>query len=98
MWFAFASGRIRVLLCLSLLLLLLCCNHVDSIRIFPGNAVANVKFTRANGMQHNNTKEKEDLFNKYFTGPRSSDLTNTTQKGFGETKRVIPSCPDPLHN
>ena len=71
--------------------------QVGAIRVFPGNAVANVEFShRIKG-----SKSKEDLFNKYFSGRRTFGLTptnNTTQKGFDESKRRVPSCPDPLHN
>ncbi|KAI8527667.1 hypothetical protein RHMOL_Rhmol12G0093700 [Rhododendron molle] len=42
-----------------------------------------------------------DLFKKYFNRS-ASDLNtssrNSTHKGFQESKRTVPSCPDPLHN
>ncbi|CAK9149333.1 unnamed protein product [Ilex paraguariensis] len=41
-------------------------------------------------------KNQSDISGKYFSG-RVLDL-NSTQKGFQENKRAVPSCPDPLHN
>nr|KYP44490.1 hypothetical protein KK1_034010 [Cajanus cajan] len=86
----FAGGRRLLFLYVSLLMLVvlqMC--HVGAIRVFPPNAVPNVEF---------NKKSKEDLFNKYFSGRNHLAPSNTTQKGFDETKRRVPSCPDPLHN
>ncbi|KAI8539127.1 hypothetical protein RHMOL_Rhmol09G0156900 [Rhododendron molle] len=45
-------------------------------------------------------QNQNDLLRKYFNG-RASDLstnTSSTQIGFQESKRRIPSCPDALHN
>ncbi|KAK7343399.1 hypothetical protein VNO77_12107 [Canavalia gladiata] len=67
--------------------------QVGAIRVFPGNAVTNVEFSYSNM----DKKRKEDLFNKYFGG-RTLGPSNATQKGFKESKRRVPSCPDPLHN
>ncbi|XP_027367200.1 CLAVATA3/ESR (CLE)-related protein 27 [Abrus precatorius] len=66
---------------------------VGAIRVFPGNAVGNVEFSHGNM----DNKSKEDLYHKYFSG-RTLGPSNTTQKGFDESKRRVPSCPDPLHN
>lgn len=52
----------------------------------------------------NNKKNKasttEDLFRRFFSGISSSSASkfNQTEKGFEESKRRVPSCPDPLHN
>lgn len=70
--------------------------QVGAIRVFPGNAVANVEFSHGN-MDNNKSKE-EDLFKKYFSGRTHLGPSNTTQKGFDDSKRRVPSCPDPLHN
>ncbi|CAL5189276.1 unnamed protein product [Lathyrus oleraceus] len=56
--------------------------QVGAIRV-----VAKVKFSH--GIVDN--KGKEDLFHKYFSG-------RTSNKQFDESKRKVPSCPDPLHN
>ncbi|CAL0318096.1 unnamed protein product [Lupinus luteus] len=66
-------------------------SQVEAIRVFPSNADAKVKFSPSNV----DKKNKEDLLNKYFSG---RTLGNTTQKGFDESKRRVPSSPDPLHN
>lgn len=102
MWF----GSSRRLLYLSVVVLLVApflqiwfC-QVGAIRIFPANnAVANVEFSR--GIVHiKKSKSKEDLFNKYFFSGRRvfGPSNNRTEKGFDESKRRVPSCPDPLHN
>ncbi|OIW02275.1 hypothetical protein TanjilG_15158 [Lupinus angustifolius] len=68
-------------------------SQVEAIRVFPSNAEAEVKFSFSNV----DKKNKEDLLYKYFSG-RTFGLGNTTQKGFDESKRRVPSSPDPLHN
>ncbi|TKY50833.1 CLAVATA3/ESR (CLE)-related protein 27 [Spatholobus suberectus] len=93
----FAGGRRLLRVSVVMLLVLHMCHtcQVGAIRVFPGNAVANVEFSHGN-MDDN--KSKEDLFNKYFSGRTHLGPSNTTQKGFDESKRRVPSCPDPLHN
>jgi len=103
MWFG--SGRkllyfsMVMFLATTLLQMWVCCHscQVGAIRIFPGNDVANVEFNQ--GVMHNKINNK-DLLNKYFKGRtffRSSNK-NETQMGFDDSKRKVPSCPDPLHN
>ncbi|XP_050374794.1 CLAVATA3/ESR (CLE)-related protein 27 [Argentina anserina] len=41
---------------------------------------------------------KEELFRKFFSGISSASKFNSTDKGFEDSKRRVPSCPDPLHN
>ncbi|KAF9588579.1 hypothetical protein IFM89_013431 [Coptis chinensis] len=41
--------------------------------------------------------KKEEMLKKYFNG-RSYNGFNSTGKGIEESKRRVPSCPDPLHN
>ncbi|KAH7835750.1 hypothetical protein Vadar_029420 [Vaccinium darrowii] len=46
-------------------------------------------------------KNQEDLYQKYFNRSASdlnSNGSNSAQKDFHESKRTVPSCPDPLHN
>lgn len=45
-------------------------------------------------------KSKQDLVHKYFGGTRAfgPPSIKTTQNGFEDSKRRVPSCPDPLHN
>ncbi|CAJ1977538.1 unnamed protein product [Sphenostylis stenocarpa] len=94
-----AGGRRVLYACVLLMLVALHMCHtsqVEGIRVFPGNAVPNVKFSHGN--MNISNKRKEDLFNKYFNGRTHLGPSNTTRKGFDETKRRVPSCPDPLHN
>ncbi|KAL8531694.1 hypothetical protein ACS0TY_008327 [Phlomoides rotata] len=43
-------------------------------------------------------KNQTQIFQGYFNG-RVSDLnTPSTNATFRDNKRVVPSCPDPLHN
>jgi len=95
-----AGGRRVFYACVMLMLVALHTCHtcqVEGIRVLPGNAVPNVE-ELSHGNMNDNNKRKEDLFNKYFDGRTRLGSSNTTQKGFDETKRRVPSCPDPLHN
>lgn len=67
--------------------------QVGAIRVLPSSAMAKVKFNH--GVE--DEKVKEDLLHKHFNR-RTFGLNNGTQKGFDESKRRVPSCPDPLHN
>ncbi|KAJ7943162.1 CLAVATA3/ESR (CLE)-related protein 27 [Quillaja saponaria] len=98
----FAGGRklmylsVVVLLIISVLQMWVFCHsssQVGAIRIFPANAVARVKLNQANV---DKKSKKQDLFHKYFSG--RSFGPNRPQNGFEESKRRVPSCPDPLHN
>ncbi|ESW14904.1 hypothetical protein PHAVU_007G027300 [Phaseolus vulgaris] len=91
-----AGGRRVFYACVMLMLVALHTCQVQGIRVLPGNAEPNVEFSHGN--INDNNKKKEDLFNKYFNGRTPLAPTNTIQKGFDETKRRVPSCPDPLHN
>ncbi|KAK7310045.1 hypothetical protein RJT34_07253 [Clitoria ternatea] len=83
------------LVVLMLMMMWLCLHscHVGAIRVFPSNALSKVKFSH--GIV--DKRVKEDLLRKHFSG-RTFGLSNGTQKGFDESKRRVPSCPDPLHN
>ncbi|KAK9276765.1 hypothetical protein L1049_006301 [Liquidambar formosana] len=83
-----------VLLMISVLQIWVCCDcQAGAIRIFPGNSVAK---GREVVQDMKDKKSKEELFHKYFNG-RAFDF-NTSGNGFEESKRRVPSCPDPLHN
>ncbi|WJX57751.1 hypothetical protein P8452_43278 [Trifolium repens] len=70
-----------------------CCHswQVGAIRVLESNDVGKVKFSH--GIV--DKKEKEDLLHKYFSGRNTFGLSH---KPFDESKRKVPSCPDPLHN
>ncbi|KAL6351233.1 hypothetical protein AAG906_031819 [Vitis piasezkii] len=96
---SFASSRrimfssLVVLLIISLLHIWLCCDcQAGAMRIFPGNGVGEEKGRH----QMKARKSNEDLFRKFFNG--RAFAFNRTAKGFDESKRRVPSCPDPLHN
>ncbi|CAJ1932349.1 unnamed protein product [Sphenostylis stenocarpa] len=69
--------------------------QVGAIRVFPSNAMAKLKFSH---VSEKDEKVKEDPSHKHFSGSTFGLISNATQKGFGEDKRRVPSCPDPLHN
>ncbi|KAF5207044.1 hypothetical protein FRX31_003369 [Thalictrum thalictroides] len=85
-----------------------CCDcKVGAIRILSEDLWAKEKEVvvvveeQSNNMIINNNKKKknikeDDMLKKYFNG-RNFDF-NTTEKGLEDSKRRVPSCPDPLHN
>ncbi|GMP83304.1 hypothetical protein CsSME_00037266 [Camellia sinensis var. sinensis] len=91
MWFSGGRSLIYSSLVVLFLIITTYFSTVGAIRIHPPpppppNGVAIAKQTQ------------NDLFQKYFHG-RAYDLNNnTTQSGFQDSKRRVPSCPDPLHN
>ncbi|KAH7841703.1 hypothetical protein Vadar_033203 [Vaccinium darrowii] len=71
-----------------------------AIRTYPQNRASKHRELITHQTMKNPNKNQNDLFQKYFNG-RASDLsteTNSTQNGFQESMRRIPSCPDALHN
>ncbi|KAG4998601.1 hypothetical protein JHK84_029636 [Glycine max] len=83
----FAGGKKLLYVCVVVMLVVLHICHtcqVGAIRVFPGNAAANVEFSHGN---MDNNKSKEDLFKKYFGGRTHLRPSNTTQKGFDDSKR-----------
>lgn len=54
--------------------------------------------------EYHKQQEREDLLAKYFKGIKSLQFNSTTSVNggggavFDESKRRVPSCPDPLHN
>ncbi|XWS68863.1 hypothetical protein CRYUN_Cryun04dG0130300 [Craigia yunnanensis] len=97
MWFLSSRkllySSMVVLLIISVLHIWVFCDcRAGAMRIFPGKGMR--KITESQGMK--DSEGKGDLFQKYFNG-RSFSF-NRTDKGFEESKRRVPSCPDPLHN
>ncbi|KAB1221059.1 CLAVATA3/ESR (CLE)-related protein 43 [Morella rubra] len=86
-----------VLLIIPVLQIWVCCEYscqAGAIRIHPGNGEA--KVTKEGSRGSLDKKNKEELLRKYFNG-RTFGF-NRTANGFEESKRRVPSCPDPLHN
>ncbi|KAJ6768677.1 CLAVATA3/ESR (CLE)-RELATED PROTEIN 27 [Salix koriyanagi] len=70
-----------------------------AIRLLQENGVSKFKESGNNITTTNNFKSKEEYFRKYFNERgNTSRVFNKTEKGFVESKRRVPSCPDPLHN
>nr|DAD35351.1 TPA_asm: hypothetical protein HUJ06_005991 [Nelumbo nucifera] len=103
---SYAGGRrlilsLVVLLIISVLQIWVCSDcKVGAIRIFPGYynwAKETTEKSDMSVMKKMGKSENEDEFlNKFFNG-RAFDFKRN-QQGFEESKRRIPSCPDPLHN
>ncbi|KAL1343022.1 hypothetical protein AAHE18_09G198900 [Arachis hypogaea] len=75
------------------------CRQVAAIRVFPrGDEPPNVEFSSHRITAVATKIANRDLINKYFNGRTAAAAAATTQKGFDESKRRVPSCPDPLHN
>ncbi|KAK8486368.1 hypothetical protein V6N13_017554 [Hibiscus sabdariffa] len=64
------------------------CCRAGAIRIFPENGMRKMMEIRRVDM--------EDIRN-YYNGTTSFSFKGR-DKGFEESKRRVPSCPDPLHN
>ncbi|MFS8028620.1 hypothetical protein Hanom_Chr16g01512641 [Helianthus anomalus] len=70
------------------------------------NDCCRVKATRISSSLSSSSKDSDDdkrseLYKKFFNGRFTRKINTTTVsngKGFQETKRKVPSCPDALHN
>ncbi|KAB2090977.1 hypothetical protein ERO13_A03G146800v2 [Gossypium hirsutum] len=88
MWF-FSSRRVLnssmvVMLIISVLQIWICSDcRAGAIRVFPGDEMRKMI-------------ERKELFQTYFNGTYFSFKGG--DKGFEDSKRRVPSCPDPLHN
>nr|XP_027095903.1 CLAVATA3/ESR (CLE)-related protein 43 isoform X2 [Coffea arabica] len=107
---SFAGGRTSVMYSsLVVLLIIISVLHiwvfseksggVGALRILPGSRVALEKVDHQTLKKSNSIKNHTQLFREYFR-QRVSDLNSTNQNNgtFQESKRRVPSCPDPLHN
>ncbi|OVA04989.1 hypothetical protein BVC80_1211g53 [Macleaya cordata] len=92
------------LLIISVLQIWVCCDNckVGAIRIFPANNWANHhhydKFLSEKKMKKNSEEMFKRFFNGGAAGRRDFDFNRTEKSGFEDSKRRVPSCPDPLHN
>lgn len=64
---------------------------VGAMRSFPGNDMVKKMVGKKS-----NDEEEDQLFRK-FSGGKDLNFSRS-QNGFEESKRKVPSCPDPLHN
>ncbi|CAN8266489.1 unnamed protein product [Cochlearia groenlandica] len=77
---------LMVILLSSLVYLFCLTSKIGAIRVFretPTKSTAN---------------NQEDLMKKYFGAGKLSPVDSLVGKGIGDSKRTVPSCPDPLHN
>ncbi|KAL3751368.1 hypothetical protein ACJRO7_012227 [Eucalyptus globulus] len=106
------TKRRPVLLQLTILLLLQACVlrdcRANAIRVVPGRIggggggggvliVAEKVTTGQSQVVASHRKTKEELLHKYFDGRRDTAPANPSSV-LEESKRTVPSCPDPLHN
>ncbi|KFK33538.1 hypothetical protein AALP_AA5G026600 [Arabis alpina] len=82
-----------VILLSSLLLhLFLISSRVGAIRVLSETPTT----TTTSPAQANN--KQEDLMKKYFGAVKFPPVDSLVGKGVSDSKRRVPSCPDPLHN
>ncbi|MBA0766029.1 hypothetical protein Gotri_015119 [Gossypium trilobum] len=78
------NSSMVVMLIISVLQIWICSDcRAGAIRVFPGNEMRKMI-------------ERQELFQTYFNG--TSFSFKGSDKGFEDSKRRVPSCPDPLHN
>ncbi|KMT08306.1 hypothetical protein BVRB_6g141730 [Beta vulgaris subsp. vulgaris] len=89
----FAGGKkkslitlLQQLITMLFIFMLLCCS-VRGIRPFPVNAVD----------EDDNVKESDNLLSKFFNNT-SFQFNSSSTSTVDDSKRTVPSCPDPLHN
>ena len=94
-----SSTVVVVLVSLVVLQIWVCCDSckAGAIRIFPENAMAVAELKRES-TKGKVLMSREEVFHKYLRGKSYVNGLNKTEKGFDESKRRVPSCPDPLHN
>ncbi|KAG7558750.1 hypothetical protein ISN45_Aa05g003820 [Arabidopsis thaliana x Arabidopsis arenosa] len=84
-WRSSLTTTLLMVILLSSLLHLFCVySRVGAIRVFPVTPVP--------------AKRQEDLMKKYFGAGKFPPVDSFVGKGISESKRIVPSCPDPLHN
>ncbi|KAE8730271.1 hypothetical protein F3Y22_tig00003041pilonHSYRG01252 [Hibiscus syriacus] len=87
------NSSIVVMLVIYVLQILVCgdCCLAGAIRIFPENGMRKM-------MERKVRNNMEDIQNNFYGTTTSFSFKGRTDKGFEESKRRVPSCPDPLHN
>ncbi|CAI9761978.1 unnamed protein product [Fraxinus pennsylvanica] len=99
---SFSGGRRAVVYSSLIVLLIISVLHIW---VFNENKAEAIRILQEKPMEEveretrtvESAKNQTEIFRKYFNA-RLSDL-NTTENGtFTDSKRRIPSCPDPLHN
>ncbi|KAJ8758490.1 hypothetical protein K2173_000211 [Erythroxylum novogranatense] len=88
-----SSSSLLVVLVFFLLQIWVCPDSkVGAVRMLSENGLPKHKFNSITAKE----VKKEDIFRKSLIGKDHS--FNSTDKGLEDSKRRVPSCPDPLHN
>ncbi|KAF8096403.1 hypothetical protein N665_0309s0029 [Sinapis alba] len=86
------SSTLLMFIILSSLLFLISVNsRIGAIRVFPETPA-----TTSSPAPTNN--DQEDPMAKYFGGGKFAPADSSLGEGFSDSKRTVPSGPDPLHN
>ncbi|ESQ32898.1 hypothetical protein EUTSA_v10005195mg [Eutrema salsugineum] len=85
------SSSLLMVILLSSLLHLFCLNsRGGAFRVFPETSTSTVSPGPDNS--------QGDLMKKYFGAGKFPPVDSLAGKGISDSKRTVPSCPDPLHN
>ncbi|EOA25009.1 hypothetical protein CARUB_v10018307mg [Capsella rubella] len=89
-WRSSLTTTLLMVILLSSLLHLFCLySRVEAIRVSQETPAAPAK----------KQQQQEDLMKKYFGGAgKFPPVDSFVGKGISDSKRMVPSCPDPLHN
>lgn len=85
------SSSLLTVILLSSLLHPFCVNsRIGAIRVFAENPTTAISPAPV--------YDQEALMRKYFGAGKSPPVDSLVGKGLSDSKRTVPSCPDPLHN
>lgn len=99
---SFSGGRIAVIYSSLIVLLIISGLHIW---VFSENKAEAIRILQETPMEEvegetktvESARNQTEIFREYFNA-RLSDLNATENGTFIDSKRRIPSCPDPLHN
>ncbi|KAL0737553.1 hypothetical protein Bca4012_013763 [Brassica carinata] len=86
-----SSSLLMVIFLSSLLFLLSVNSRIGAIRVFPEIQATTTSPAPA-------INNQEDPMKKFFGAGKFSPVDSSFEKGSGDSKRTVPSGPDPLHN
>ncbi|KAK8655359.1 hypothetical protein V6N13_107940 [Hibiscus sabdariffa] len=94
MWILSSNSSMRVLNSSMAVMLAICLTDLGLWIFLPSDFPGkwNEKNDRKQGPRHGKCSKL------YFNGTSSFSFKGRTDEGFEESKRRVPSCPDPLHN
>ncbi|CAF2143345.1 hypothetical protein BRARA_B03208 [Brassica rapa] len=85
-----SSSLLMVILLSYLLYLSFVTSLIGATRVYPEAPTKATSPAPANN--------QENLMKKYFGAGKFPPVNSYVGKGTSDTKRTVPSCPDPLHN